>query len=311
MDFSRTGIEIGPFDIFGTTIHPTLHFYGLLVVTGIVAGAYLVAWMAKKDGKDPEHVWNGLIWAVVAGIIGARLWHVLFLPKTSIAAGKDTMWMFENFFNLQEGPLAIWNGGLGIYGGALGGLVGCLLYARRHKLKDIWEWIDMAAIALPLGHGIGRWGNYVNQELYGKPTDLPWGIKIDNPIAPYTDADRFHPLYFYEFVWNWLLCGVLLYVWWRYRKQLIPGDFVLFYILGYAPMRFLLEFLRVETAELPGININSSQIFSAGVTLFAAALLFYRHKWRNRTVTHSDYREDGRPVGKSHKEKYKHAKDTK
>ncbi|NJL92592.1 MAG: prolipoprotein diacylglyceryl transferase, partial [Anaerolineae bacterium] len=104
MDITRTGIQFGPFELFGLTLNPTLHFYGLLAITGIVLGALLVAWLAKRDGKDPELVWNGLIWAVIGGVIGARVWFVLFPPRSSVDAGRDTAWLLQNFFDLNEGP---------------------------------------------------------------------------------------------------------------------------------------------------------------------------------------------------------------
>lgn len=299
MDFSRTGVEIGPFDLFGITINPTLHFYGLIAVTGILLGTMLAAWLAKKDDKNPDHVWNGVIWAVIGGLIGARIWFVLFLPAETIATGRDTAWMLSNFFDLNDGPLAIWTGGLGIYGGVIGGLVGILLYARYHKLKNVLEWIDIAAMALPLGHAIGRWGNYVNQELYGKPTNLPWAISIERPSVPLGDYAGFHPLFFYEFAWNLVLCGFLVWLWFRYREQIKAGTIFLLYIVGYNIIRALLEFLRVETARLPGTNINSSQTISALLALLALAGLAYLYRPSARPRFHAD----GRPVGRSKKEK--------
>ncbi|MBZ0308748.1 MAG: prolipoprotein diacylglyceryl transferase, partial [Anaerolineae bacterium] len=279
MEFSRTGIEFGPFDIFGTTLNPTLHFYGLLIVIGILAGTSLTAWLSKREGKNPEHVWNGMMWAVALGVIGARLWFVFFPPVATAEAGKDTAWMLKNFFDLNDGAIAIWSGGLGIFGAVIGGFIGVLIYVFRAKLTDLWVWIDMAAIGLPLGHAIGRWGNYVNQELYGKPTDLPWAISIDNPPAKYADAAGFHPLFLYESLWNLALCGFLLWLWFNYRSRLYKGDFLLIYLMGYAPIRFMLEFLRVEIAEVPGLGINSSQAITAIAFAAAAAVFIYRHQF--------------------------------
>ncbi|KAB2902780.1 MAG: prolipoprotein diacylglyceryl transferase [Anaerolineae bacterium] len=278
MDFSRTGIEIGPFDIWGTTINPTLHFYGLLIVIGILAGTSLVAWLVKREDRDPEHVWNGMMWAVALGVIGARLWFVFFPPVVTAEAGKDTVWMLKNFFDLNDGAIAIWSGGLGIFGAVIGGFLGILIYVYRARLTDLWSWVDMAAIGLPLGHAIGRWGNYVNQELYGKPTDLPWAISIDNPPAKYAEASGFHPLFLYESLWNLALCSFLLWLWFKHRHRFYKGDFFLIYLMGYAPVRFLLEFLRVEIAEVPGVGINSSQTITAIAFVAAAGFFTYRHR---------------------------------
>lgn len=298
MDFSRTGVEIGPFDILGVTLNPTLHFYGLLIVTGIVLGASISAWLVKRDGKDPDHVWNGLIWAVVGGVIGARLWFVFFPSKTLVAAGKDTGWMLSHPFDLNDGPLAIWNGGLGIYGAVIGGLIGILFFARRAKLAHLPYWIDIGVVGLPLGQALGRWGNYVNQELYGKPTDLPWAINIDNPPPEYADVSGFHPLFLYESLWNIFLCGILLWIWLKHRDKLVPGDLFLMYLIGYPVVRFLLEFIRLETAYVPGLGVNSSQLASVLAILVAGGMLYYRHKVQ-AAPTYAKLPDDGTPPKKN------------
>jgi phosphatidylglycerol:prolipoprotein diacylglycerol transferase len=233
--------------------------------------------LAQKDDKDPDHVWDSLIWLVVIGMIGARLWFVFFPPKTSVEAGQNTAWMLRNFFDLNDGPLAIWNGGLGIFGGVIGAMLAAFLYARRHKLQNVWEWVDIGIIVAPFAQAIGRFGNFVNQELYGKPTDLPWGIPIDFPPPQYINATHLHPLCAYEALWNLALGIFLVWLWLNHRARFRPGDFLLFYLIGYGTARFLLEFIRVETAHVPGLGINSSQTISAIAVLIAIALLIYRH----------------------------------
>lgn len=301
MDITRTGIELGPFDIFGNTVNPTLHFYGLLIVIGILAGTSLTAWLAKRDGKDPEHVWNGMMWAVALGVVGARLWFVFFPPVETAEAGKDTVWMLKNFFDMNDGAIAIWSGGLGIFGGVIGGFLGILIYTYRAKLTDLWTWLDMAAIGLPLGHAIGRWGNYVNQELYGKPTDLPWAISIDNPPSQYASESGFHPLFLYESLWNLALCSFLVWLWLKHRERFIKGDFLLIYLMGYPPIRFVLEFLRVEIAEVPGLNINSSQLTSALAFVIAVGLFIYRQRF-------AEFSAQSRYSGEADSTKPRHSK---
>lgn len=275
MTFHRTGLEIGPFDILGLTIHPTFHFYGLIIVTGIFVSAWLIARLAKIDGKDPEHVWNALLWVILLGVIGARAWHVLFPAKEMVEAGKTAEWYLTHPFDLHDGPLIIWNGGLGIFGAVIGGALGIIIYARRHKL-DLLPWLDIAAVALPLGQAIGRWGNFVNEELYGKPTDLPWGITLSHPPAGYTVNDTFHPLFLYESLWNLVNFGILLVVWLRYRDRLKRGDILLLYLVLYPFTRLALEFVRFEPTEVSGINV--SRVFTFGVVIVAALLLLYRHR---------------------------------
>jgi phosphatidylglycerol---prolipoprotein diacylglyceryl transferase len=282
MDLDRHGLEIGPFDFLGITLHPTLHWYGLIIVTGIFVAAAVTAWMARRDDKNPQYVWDGLLWIIFFALIGARVWHVFF---PSISAERDTSWYLSHFFDLENGPLAIWTGGMSIFGGALGGGVGVIFCAWRYK-QDILSWLDIASTALPIGQAIGRWGNYVNEELYGKPTSLPWGIHIDNPPAKYASDTRFHPLFLYESIWDLLTFGVLLFVWSRYRSRLKKGDIVLMYMILYPVGRFMLEYLRIEVTMSGGLNV--SQVFSAAVAIFGAGVLILRHyqellHWLRRT----------------------------
>lgn len=271
MTIDRQGIEIGPIELFGLTLNPTFHFYGLLIVSGILLAATVAAWMAKRDRKDPDHIWNALILVVALAVIFARAWHVLF---PSINAVRDTQWYLSNFFDLNEGPLVIWSGGLSIFGAVLGGVLGIVIYAYRHKL-DTLAWLDIGAVVVPLGQAIGRWGNYVNEELYGTPTDLPWGLKITNPLPGYGPDTRFHPIFLYESLWNLLVFGTLLAVWLRFRDRLKKGDFVLLYLVLYSLARFLLEYLRIDVTLAGGVNV--SQATSAAAGLGALALLIARH----------------------------------
>lgn len=272
MTIDRQGIEIGPFELFGLTLNPTFHFYGLLIVAGILLAAFVAAWMAKRDRKDPDHVWNGLILVVVLAVIFARAWHVLF---PSVNAPRDTQWYLSNFFDLNEGPLVIWSGGLSIFGAVLGGLLGIAVYAYRHKL-DTLAWLDIGAVVVPLGQAVGRWGNYVNEELYGTPTSLPWGLKLTNPPPEYGPEVRFHPIFLYESLWNLLVFGALLVVWLRFRDRMKKGDFVLLYLVLYSLARFLLEYLRIDVTLVGGVNV--SQVTSAVAGLGALALLIARHR---------------------------------
>lgn len=267
MELTRRSLEFGPINLFGTTINPTIHWYGVIIVLAIIVGTSLAAWLAKKDDEDPEIVWNGVVWVVILAVIGARLWSVLF-PAGN--AGQGVTWNLDYITDLRDGPLAIWSGGLSIFGAIFGGLLGVGLYARRHKLR-LLPWADRVAIAMPLGQAIGRWGNFVNQELYGRPSNLPWAIKIDFPIPPYTDETHFHPLFLYESLWSLALFVLLLYLWRKRRQQFQLGDFTLMYIMGYSVARFLLEFIRVEIPKVG--SINASQIITA-LMFFGALIIF-------------------------------------
>ena len=287
MEFERE------FIVIGNAIQ--IRYYGIIIVAAMLAAAWVAARLAKRDGRDPDHVWGALTWAIIPGIIFARLWFVLF-PPASLVLGcfdedpaticQDTVWMLQNFFNTQNGAIAIWSGGLGIFGAVIGGLLGTYLYMRRNKLQMAY-WLDIAGVVLPLAQAIGRWANFVNQELYGGITTLPWGITIDSRhrVAPYTSTvdypvstTLFHPLFLYESLWSIIAFFVLLQIFQRYRSRLRPGDIFLLWALQYSVIRFLLEFLRAEPAFLPGTTINSSQVATAIGFVIAAALLVYRHR---------------------------------
>jgi phosphatidylglycerol:prolipoprotein diacylglycerol transferase len=254
-----------------------VRFYGIILMLGAVAGAWLAAREAKRRGHDPEIVWDLLTYLLIGGIIGARLWHILTPPPSSgITAG----WYLTHPLD----ALAIWKGGLGIPGAVIGGLIAMYFYTRKHKLIFA-EWTDIAAPSLALGQAIGRWGNFVNQELYGGTTNLPWGIKIeaDYRVDQYRDLNqfpvdttRFHPLFLYESLWNLANMFLLLWLSRRYGDRLKNGDIFLVYLVVYPIGRFLLDFLRVDASLVGGININ--QTVMAVVAVLAASTLLWRHR---------------------------------
>lgn len=271
-------------DAFGIHLGPLyVRFYGLLIVGGLLLAASLAAWMSRRDGRDPDHVWGGLTWALIPGIIGARLWFVFFPSIEMVERGFTPGWFLTHPFDMVNGPFAIWSGGLGIFGAVMGGVLGIVIYARRNHLSFL-QWIDIGAVVLPLGQAIGRWGNYVNQELYGHPTTLPWGITIDriNRVGSYSDmtlypaTTTFHPIFLYESVWSLLTCVLLLLLWLNYRKRFKPGDFLLIYFVAYAIIRFLLEFLRVDVTLVSVINVSQAVTLVSGVG--ALLLLLWRHR---------------------------------
>jgi phosphatidylglycerol:prolipoprotein diacylglycerol transferase len=255
---------IGPIEIY---------FYGIIIMSGAVLAAFLADREARRRGKDSEIVWDALIWVLIAGIIGARIWHI-FTPQPSlVASGKDTM------FYLTHPLDAIWirDGGLGIPGAVIGGILALYWFCRRRRISFL-EWTDIAAPALALGQAIGRWGNFFNQELYGTPTNLPWAIFIEPAyrLPEYQGFTHFHPLFLYESLWNFANMGLLLWLGRRYSERLKTGDLFLVYLIVYPVGRFLLEFLRLDASQIAGINAN--QTVMAVVAIAAAALLYWRHR---------------------------------
>jgi phosphatidylglycerol---prolipoprotein diacylglyceryl transferase len=260
-----------PLTIFGQEF--VLRFYALAILTGALAGAYLAYREAKRRREDPEIVWDLLLWLMLGGIVGARLWHVFTPSPSSIAAGKSTAFYLAN----PSSIFALWEGGLGIPGAVIGGAITLYIFARKYNLS-FPLWADIIAPALALGQAIGRWGNFFNQELYGAPTDLPWKILIESRyrLPEFVNESYYHPLFLYESIWNLGNMFILLWVARRYAEKLRPGDVFLTYLIIYPLGRFLLDFLRLDASMLGGINAN--QTFMAIVALIAALALVWRHK---------------------------------
>lgn len=255
------GFFIGQFEI---------RYYGIILMLGAVAGAWLATREAKRRGYPAEIVWDLMIYLLIGGIIGARLWHILTPPPSS---GITAEWYFTHPLD----ALNIRKGCLGIPGAVIAGVIVLFFYARRHKL-NFAEWTDIAAPGLALGQAIGRWGNFVNQELYGAPTNLPWKIYIDpeHRLQGFTSVDYYHPLFLYESIWNLGNMFLMLWLSHRYGDRLRNGDIFLVYLIVYPVGRFLLDFLRLDASLVGGININQTTM--AVVAVFAALTLFLRHR---------------------------------
>ena len=220
-----------------------LRMYGVMIALGVLAAVWLSRRRWSDRGGDPEDISTIALWAVPAGLIGARLYHVI------------TDWK-KYFPDDPLGALEIWNGGLGIPGGiALGVAVG-LLVGRRLGIR-LPVGLDAVAPALPLAQAIGRLGNWWNQELFGGPTDLPWGLEIDpgNRPVEHLDAETFHPTFLYEGLWNLALVVALLAI--DKRRSLRPGNIMVLYVGGYALGRLWVESVRIDPASLLwGIRVN-------------------------------------------------------
>ncbi len=249
-----------------------LAYYGIVIMFGAVAGAWLAAREVKRRGQDPEIVWDLLVYPIIGGVIGARLWHVFTPPPSSIEQGITTAFYLTHPLDL----LNLRKGGLGIPGAVIGGAIALYFYARKHKMSFV-EWADIAAPSLALGQAIGRWGNYFNQEVYGAPTNLPWKIFIDpaHRVSGFGSFEYFHPLFLYESLWNFANVFLLIWMTRHYEGRLKVGDIFLAYLVIYPLGRFLLDFLRLDASQIGGINAN--QTFMAVVVVAAVAALILRH----------------------------------
>jgi phosphatidylglycerol:prolipoprotein diacylglycerol transferase len=261
---SSVAIQIGPLP---------LYWYGVAYALGL-AGAYVVmVRQATRFGQDPNIVGNGLIVIGIAALIGGRLYHVI----DQWALYKDDL------LKIVLPPYS----GLGVYGGIVTGTIAFLFLVRYYRVNP-WTWADIVAPGLFVMQAIGRWGNFFNQELYGPPTSLPWGIAIDclHRVAPYgcpvgsdptaTLGEHFQPLFLYESMSGILGAAVLLWLSRRPRPWLRRGDLVLIFFVWYAVVRFLLENLRTGNWRLDGIA--TAQLFSILFALGALVILIYRHR---------------------------------
>jgi len=257
------GFQLGPLPI---------RFYGIILMLGAVAAAFVAEREARRRGKNGEYVWDALIWVLIGGILGARLWHVILPSSADVARGLTTQFYLTHPLDL----LSVWRGGLGIPGAVIGGVLALYIFCRRKGLVFV-EWVDIAAPALALGQAIGRWGNYVNQELYGFATNLPWAIFIDpeHRLKGHEDQAYYHALFFYESVWNFANFLLLLVIGRRYADRLIPGDLFLIYLVIYPLGRFMLEYIRLDAARIGAINAN--QTIMLAVALISVAALILRH----------------------------------
>ena len=236
----------------------TLHAYGFALLAAIVAATFLAGVLWTRQGGDWDLVFRVAMWGVAGGIVGARLYHVL----TSWSEVPDPEW---------QGVFEIWEGGLGIWGGIAGGVLAGAVVIRRAG-ASVYSFMDAAAPGLLLAQAIGCWGNYFNQELFGTPTDLPWGLEIDpeNRPAGYSDAETFHPAFLYESLWNLLGVGVLLAV--RSRLRIRPPGLFCLYVAWYTLARFFLELIRTDEAhEFLGLRLNAW----VSLALFALSLVVF------------------------------------
>jgi prolipoprotein diacylglyceryl transferase len=253
---SSSTVEIGPLSI---------HFYGLTLLVAIAAAVAITGIRWTRRGGDWDLIFRCAVWGVAFGIVGARLYHVI----TSWNELPDEWW----------GPFAIWKGGLGVWGGiGLGTIVGAIVAKRSGA--DVATLMDCVAPGLLVAQGIGRFGNWWNQELFGGPTDLPWGLEISPENRPIDDVeqDTFHPTFLYEALWCFAAAAVLLAVERRFRIR--PGGLFALYVLVYSIGRLWIEALRVDPShELGGVRLNV-YVAAVAIVLSAGFFVWWQRRWR-------------------------------
>jgi phosphatidylglycerol:prolipoprotein diacylglycerol transferase len=247
-------IQIGPL---------TLRWYGAMIASAFLIGTWIANREAGRKGIGSEKIQDFFLYAIIGAIIGARLYYVAF----------------SDWAQFRDNPLsvfAVWQGGLAIHGGILGGLLVCLLYTRRQKIS-FWKFADTLTPSLILGQAIGRIGCFFNGDAHGYPTDLPWGLVYspESPAGQMFPGQPLHPTQLYEMVFNVIIFGVL----WKFRKKIkVDGHLFLLYVILYSAARIFVEHFRADKLTYLE-NISSAQsIGILGIVLSVILLFILRRK---------------------------------
>lgn len=280
--FPNLGIQIDSLDpVFMNIFGFPVYWYGFIIAIGVLTGLMTSMAIAKRSNQKAETYMDLLMIGLIAGIIGARLYYVVF----SWDQYKDNL---LSIFNLR-------NGGLAIYGGVIGGAIAVFIYAKRKGLNFL-NIADTAVPGLIIGQAIGRWGNFMNQEAFGSFTDnlFAMRLKVENVrYLPQAVADtvmkiqgveyiQVHPTFLYESLWN-LGVYILLLIMWRYRK--FKGEIMLLYLFAYGAGRFWIEGLRTDQLIIGNTGLAVSQLLSAAMVVISLILIIiFRKKSKNITI---------------------------
>ena len=259
-----------------------LHMYGLMLAIGVLVAAKVAEkrWVARGHGA--KEFSDLVVWLVIGGVIGARLYHVI----------SD----YQLFTDDPLRAFRIWEGGLSIWGAVIGGVVAAVILCRRRHL-DLADLMDSAAPALAIAQGIGRWGNWFNQELFGAPTKLPWGLEIDPVNRPrgYTRYATFQPTFLYESLYCFALAAVL--IWIDKRFKLAKGQIFALYCAGYTAARLVFEEMRIDPAHTIGpLRLNAW----VSIVVFVGAVVAFFWLGRRGRGRRGARRRSGRGHGRRH-----------
>lgn len=254
-------VELGPFKI---------HFYALCILTGIILAIWIANRRLMRWGYQSGLALDIALWTVPIGVVGARIFHVLTHSGDYFYPGADV-----------TAALKIWEGGIAIYGGLIGGALGAWIGVKKADIK-FWDFADAVAPGILLAQAAGRWGNYFNQELFGQPTTLPWGLEIDasNPAFPngLPAETLFHPTFLYESTWS--LIGVLILLALDKRFDLRNGTMFGSYLIYYSIGRFVTENLRIDPSDIIlGLRTN---VWSAILGIVAGTAIIYWQRTRHQ-----------------------------
>ena len=260
-----------PYSEFIVPAWGVLRWWSVLLAVGVLAGAWVARWQAGRSGLDRRHALPLLLVAVPAGILGARIYYLVFEWERRFADEPGLAWQ-------------VWEGGVALHGALAGGLLAMALYAWLRRL-DFLRWIDAAALGFPLGMGIARWGDYFNQQSFGVPTDLPWALSVDELYRPllYLEQNGFHPTFLYESLWALVVfLGALAVV--RKGRGLRPGDLALGVLAAYSVGRFWIEGIRADPI-IVGEGLRLAMMVSASITTGGVGGLLLRRVVRRQPTS--------------------------
>lgn len=256
-----------PSQILCTIFGVHIYYYGVILAIAIAVGTLLSDWIGTKFFElKKETIVDLAPYLIIFGIIGARLYYCLM--------------DFGFYMRFPTEILAIRHGGISIHGAIIGGLLGLIIYAKRHNLS-ISKLCDVSAIGLALGQAIGRWGNFFNSEAYGLPTSLPWKLYIAPQYRqiPYQDYDFYHPTFLYESILDLIIFGILLYFA-RSKKLKKDGNIALVYLILYSIARIIVEFIRIDCVRyICGISV--AIVVSVGIIILSIILLLLNNRNKN------------------------------
>jgi prolipoprotein diacylglyceryl transferase len=255
------------------------HMYGVILAVGVLVGVYVAELRWRRRGYPHDGIYDIAFWVVIWGVIGARLYHVV----TDYQLFEDDPWR----------AFQIWRGGLGIWGAVIGGFLAVIVITRRRKMPTLAV-MDCMAPGIVLAQAIGRWGNYFNQELFGKPSTLPWALEIAPSHRPsgYVQYATFQPTFLYESLACLAIFGVLLLV--EKRATLKLGQTFALYVALYTFARFWFENMRIDPAhEIAGVRLNAWVSIVVCLSAVAWFVWLGRHEPPQRRPGH---REEAKPA---------------
>lgn len=263
-----------PYSAFIVPEWGVLRWWSVLLAAGVLAGTWVARWQAGRIGLETQHAVPLLVVAVATGILGARVYYLVFEWERRFADEPELAWQ-------------IWEGGVALHGALVGGPLGMAIYSRLRRVAFV-RWIDAAAVGLPLGIAIARWGDYFNQQSFGVPTELPWALSIAEEFRPllYLEQNGFHSTFLYESLWALAVFLTALAVV-RLERGLRSGDMALGVLAAYSVGRFWIESIRADPI-IVGEGLRLAMIVSAGMaTAGIGALLLRRWPGRVFHVKHS------------------------